>query len=129
MAVVEIVEAAEGAHLDDLVSRFMIAGQHVDLVAAAFQNLAVAVDAFVPCTLIAVGDVEIGFHREQFLEPLPIVVNVGEEQEFHGWAYLRGFCQSSAGKRAKSASQEQSWAFCSRSEERRVWEEGRSTRL
>src|ERR1039457_7136246 len=83
MAFVEVVETAERAHVDDFASRFMIAGQHVDLVAAAFEDLAVAVDAFIPCTLIAVGDVEIGFHREQFLEPLPIVVNVGEQEELH----------------------------------------------
>src|ERR1017187_10359762 len=89
MAFVEIVEAMERAHLHDFVRRLMIAREHVDFVAAAFENLAVAVDAFVPGTLIAGGEVEIGFRREQFLEPLPIVVDVGKEEELHGWGLLQ----------------------------------------
>src|ERR1017187_6469147 len=100
MAFVEIVEAMERAHLHDFVRRLMIAREHVDFVAAAFENLAVAVDAFVPGTLIAGGEVEVGFRREQFLEPLPIVVDVGKEEELHGLRRSSSSSMASAAARA-----------------------------
>src|ERR1035438_2062815 len=103
MAVVEIVEAVERAHLHHLVGRFMIAGEHVDLVSAAFENLAVAVDALVPGTPITSGEVEVGFHPQQFLEPLPIVMDVGEEEEFH--CLRRNSSSSMASAAAKAISQ------------------------
>ena len=81
MAFVEEVQPVARAHAGDLVGRFVIPGKDVHLFGARGQDFAAAVDALAPGHLIARGDVKIGLHAEQPFERLPIIMDVGENQE------------------------------------------------
>ncbi len=88
MAFVKIVEAVAGAHSGDLVRGFVVAREDVHLVTARLQDLAAAIDAFGPGELVPGGDVIVGLDGEEAFEGLPIVVDVGEDQQPQGVLYF-----------------------------------------
>ena len=59
----------------------MIAGKYVDAIAAPLEDLAALFQAAGPCHLIARGDVIICLSREQAFERLPVVVDIGKDQQ------------------------------------------------
>ena len=81
VTLVEIVETVARAHTRDLGCRFVVAGKHVHLVTARLKNLAATVEAFRPRGLVAGRDVKIGIHAEQAFERLPIVMDVGKNEQ------------------------------------------------
>jgi hypothetical protein len=81
---VKVVQSVARAHGGDHFGRLVIAGQHVHLVGALRENLAGAVDSFGPGYLVAGGDVVIGVDGQEAVEGFPVVVDVGEDEEFHG---------------------------------------------
>jgi hypothetical protein len=60
----------------------MIAGQNPELVATGLEDVAAAIESAAPGDLIAGRDVEVGVGGEDALEGFPIVVDVGEEEDF-----------------------------------------------
>src|SRR6516225_2223209 len=83
MTLVEIVQSKARAHGIHQFGRFMIPREHVDFVAARLQDFTATLDAFGPAHLITGGDIVVGLERQQSFERLPIVVNIGEDDELH----------------------------------------------
>ena len=75
------VQSVAGAHAGHLVGRLVISGQDVHFFAARGQDFAAAFDALAPGHLVAGGDVKIGLHAQQAFERLPIIMDVGENQQ------------------------------------------------
>ena len=84
MLFVKVVQSVTRAHGGDHFGGLVIAGQNVHLGGALGENFAGAVDSFGPSYLVAGGDVVIGVDGQQAVEGFPIVVDVGEDEEFHG---------------------------------------------
>jgi len=59
----------------------MIARKHVNLVRAPPENLPAAFEALGPGDLVAGGNVEIRLHVQPLFERLPIVMDVGKNQQ------------------------------------------------
>src|ERR1700677_982334 len=83
MTRMEMVQPMPRAHAGDLVRRFVVPRQHVDLVAARRENFAAPPDSFAPRHLIAGRDVIIGLHAQHPFERLPIIMDVRENLKLH----------------------------------------------
>src|SRR5450432_44388 len=81
VTLVEIVQAVARTHAGDLGGRFVVAGKHVDPVAAGLQNLAATIKAFRPGALVARGDIKIGLNGQEAFERLPVIMDVGKNKE------------------------------------------------
>ena len=75
----------------------MISRNHVDLLAALFEDLAGGIDISCPVHQVAGGEIVIRLGLHVPLESSKIAVNIGKDQQLH--AYAMGFFSSQCASR------------------------------
>ena len=96
---VKVVKAEVLTEARDLRLGFMVAWEYIHAIAAGFQNFSATFESLGPVDEVAGGKIVIGLRGHEAFECLVMAVNVGKNEQLHGFMIAREAARSSTALR------------------------------